>query len=283
MSVTSVSELQRAWHAVQEGQFRHAPPGRPRATGQVRTHRSAGGGPEPLWRPTAPVLPVIGCHGGSGASTLAAAVAAVAGPAHLVEACGPDASGLVGYATAELGETGEGWVRGNRDNVVIDRVAQGVLAPTDVPVPRPATDSVVHVLDAGWDLQTLVLSTGWLREAVLDAEHLVLVTTATVPGMRRLESTLFQLDTGQQRLVVAVRGPKPRRWPREVRACLGRQARALLDEALVQVPDDPGLHVRGLDTSPLPGSVLAAGTQIVQLTGLAAETDNQKGTTHVRQ
>lgn len=281
MSVTSVSELQRAWQAVQAGAFRR-PPGERRCT--ARTSRPAGGGPGLLWRPGAPVLPVIGCHGGAGVSTLAAAVAtSVAGPTHLVEACAAGTSGLVGYATAELGETGSGWVRGNRDDVVVDRRAGDASTPVDVPVPEPADTAVLHVLDPGWDLEVLVLSAGWLREAVLGAGCLVLVTTATVPGMRRLEGALFQLASGRRRLLIAVRGPKSRRWPRQVRHCLAPGARAVLDEALVEVPDDPGLHVRGLDTAPLPTGVLAAAAQIVQLTELAAQTDNQEGTTHVRQ
>ncbi|MCK0113525.1 hypothetical protein MWU75_15360 [Ornithinimicrobium sp. F0845] len=281
MSVTSVSELQRAWHAVQEGQFRHRPGARPRTTG---TSTPGDSEPGPLWRLHAPVLPVIGCHGAAGASTIAAAVASTfAGPTHLVEACGPGTSGLVAYATAELGETGSGWLRGSRDHAVVDRIVGGALTPAETPLPDAVDAAVLHVLDPGWDTQTLALSSGWLREAVLDADRLVLVTTATVPGMRRLEGALLHLDPARQLLAIAVRGPKARRWAREVQHCLGPHARTVLDQALVVVPDDPGLHVRGLDTEPLPRGVLAAATQIVQLTGLAAGTNNQKGTTHARQ
>ena len=56
------------------------------------------------------------------------------------------------------------------------------------------------------------------------------------------------------------------------------RAAALLERALVEVPDDPGLAVRGLDTSPLPGGVLSAATTLTQLLGLdGSPTRHTKG------
>lgn len=278
MSVVSVGELQRAWHALQQGQFRR-PAGDP-ANGRLR-RRTSHVQDHPAWDPGVPVLPVLGCHGSAGCTTVAAAVAtALAQPVRVVEASPAGSSGLAGFATAELGPTGTGWVRGRRDQVVLDRLEGGYASPEEVPVPDrdPHEGPSVNVLDTGWGIEPIALSPGWVRSTVLDADVLVLVTTATVPGVRRLEGTLHALGPAQRRLVVAVAGPRRRRWPREVAHCAGPRTQALLEEVSVQVPHDPGLAVRGLDTSPLPGGVVAAATTITQLLGLVTSSvHHQKG------
>ena len=102
--VVSVTELQRAWQAVRGGQFRRAAGETPRPFPQAGAPGRTSDGPGARWWSDVPLLPVLGCHGGAGASTLAAAVAdCLTGPVRLVEACGAGGSGLVGYATAELG------------------------------------------------------------------------------------------------------------------------------------------------------------------------------------
>lgn len=283
MSVVSVGELQRAWHAVTDGQFRRGAGDLPARDATRRRESTVGD--HPVWDPAAPVLPVLGCHGSAGCSTVAVAIATVtADPVRVVEASPAGSSGLTGFPTAELGPTGTGWVRGHRDQVVLDRLEDGYASPDQLPVPDPDGGVALNVLDTGWDVQAMALCPGWVRSSVLDAEALVLVTTATVPGMRRLEGVLHELDPQQRRVVVAVQGPRSRRWPREVAHCVGPRTRALLDKAMAEVPHDPGLAVRGLDTNPLPGGVLAAATKITQLIGLASSSvHHQKGnTTHVR-
>src|SRR5690606_6821821 len=99
VATVSVAELLAAWHAVADGQFAYA---------------TAAGDPTPGstgWCPVA--VAVLGCHGSAGASTLALSLATAAGePVRVVEAAAAGASGLAGAATAELGPTGTGWVRG---------------------------------------------------------------------------------------------------------------------------------------------------------------------------
>ncbi|WP_131103428.1 hypothetical protein [Ornithinimicrobium sufpigmenti] len=288
MSVVSVAELQRAWLAVQDGRFR------PGATDLPPRRRHApqdGAGEGSTWDPGVPVLPVLGCHGSAGATTVAVAVAtALELQVRVVEASPAGSSGLTGFATAELGETGSGWVRGHRDLLVLDRLLDGYASPDQIPVPDPdpgldpRAAPQLTVLDAGWPMGPLVRSAGWLRASVLDSDRVVLVTTATVPGLRRLEGVLHELDPHPEAVVVAVQGPRRRRWPREVVSCIGPRTRSLLEEDLVEVPHDPGLAVRGLDTSPLPGGVLSAATTIAQLLQLAGSSiHHQKGSTqHVR-
>lgn len=284
MSVVSVAELQRAWLAVKDGRFRPGSTDLP----PPRMHAPHGGAGEGAnWTPAAPVLPVLGCHGSAGATTVAVAVGtALELPVRVVEASPAGSSGLTGFATAELGETGSGWVRGHRDQLVLDRLLDGYVSPDQIPVPDldPQDGLSLNVLDAGWQMGTLVRSAGWVRPAVLDADRLVVVTTATVPGLRRLEGVLRQLDPFPGRVAVAVRGPKRRRWPREVAACIGPRTEALLEVDLVEVPHCPDLAVRGLDISPLPGGVLSAATTITHLLQLASGfAHHQKGNTqHVR-
>lgn len=287
MTVVSVAELQRAWRAVEAGQFTTR-------AGDLRTPRqdTPPADTAPTWSPGAPVLPVLGCHGAAGVTTVGVAVAsALEQSVRLVEAAPAGCSGLTGFATAELGHSPSGWVRGRRDQLLLDRLAEGYASPEQVPLPDPEqvphpdreATTGLHVLDVGWPVGTVLHAGGWLRAAVLDADRLVLVTTATVPGLRRLEDVLHQLDPEPGSVVVAVRGPGQRRWPRQVASCIGPRTAALLPGSVVEVPHDPGLAVRGLDTSPLPVGVLAAATTITQLLGLTSSASHPKGNTrHVR-
>lgn len=222
---------------------------------------------------------------------MAVAVAtALQQPARLIEATPTGCSGLSGFATAELGQSPSGWVRGRRDQLVLDRLTAGYVSPELVqlpdaePSPDVETRPVLNLLDAGWPVGTILQAGGWVRDAVLDADRLVLVTTATIPGLRRVEIVLHKLDPEPGSVVVAVRGPGRRRWSRQVASCLGPRTTSLSPGALVEVPHDPGLAVRGLDTSPLPGGVLSAAITITQLLQLASSSHpNQEGSTrHVR-
>lgn len=261
-----VDELRRAWHAVQEGAFRQ--------TAHLGRTPSVDGARE-SWRPSGPVLPVVGCVPQSGASTLALALATVT-RGRLVESCSSCASGLVGAATAELGFGANGWAMGRRDETLIARTGAVHLTPSDVPLPGDRSpDGAVTVLDVGWDLSHVLASDGWLREELVVAPEVVLVTTATVPGLRRLENVLQML--GDARPILAVRTRGGGRWPRELRGAEGvatQRSRRAGD--WVDVPYDRRLELRGVDSAPLPPALLAAAAAIADRAGL--EAGPKKGT-----
>lgn len=137
----SVDELARAWHAIQDGQFRRRPdrqqPPRPAPPGRTTGHR---------WTPTGTVLPVLGCVGQAGASTLAMAIATAAAPARVIECCSATATGLAAAATAELGTSERGWSLGRREQVWIARTTRAHLgaARTATRPGRIPRDLVAH-------------------------------------------------------------------------------------------------------------------------------------------
>ena len=257
MIPVSVDELQRAWRAVEAGQFRSMPSRRGVCRGPEASPES--------WDPGHRVLPVVGCHGSCGATTLAVALATSTGrPTRVVETASMTATGLAAYATAEMGDTDRGWLRGTRGSVVLEHTNKVIPAPSDLPRPAPDSEVDLTVLDVGWEAGAVYATHGWLSSAVFAAPQIVVATTATVPGMRRLEGVLHLLSPNAA-VVVAVLGPRLRRWPREVRHSMGEPTRALADNgALVEVPRDPRLALRGLDDSPLPAGVLAAAGHILQ-------------------
>lgn len=247
----SVDELVRAHHAVLAGQFR-----------RPRTPR-----PHLVWDPAGPVLPVLGAGGGTGATTVALALATAAGAGRVVECAPLGASGLTAAPTAELGAHPSGWVRGSRDVVLVERVAQPVLSPGQVPVPSPPrVEPVLTVVDVGWDLRQLQTGSSWLTDLLAAAPVLVLTTSATIPGLRRLETTLALLRPAQH-VVAGVLGPPRRRWPRALVASAGPATHALLRAGrVVQVPFDANLATRGIDTGALPTALLAAAGHLLALT-----------------
>ncbi|WP_141339245.1 hypothetical protein [Ornithinimicrobium kibberense] len=260
----SVAELRAAWHAAAAGRFRRTTPHPSTAPGAPTA--------EGEWSPAGEVVAVLGCHGFAGCTTVAVALAAATDrPVHLLETAAPGASGLAAYATAELGPTGTGWVRGRRDHVILDRRQHP--GPVPLPDPDPPTDpeglaqEPLTVVDAGCHPDGLEAAPGWVGPAIAAAQHLVLVTTATVPGMRRLEETLERLGPSGPRPVLAVRGPAPRRWPAAVRHSTGPATRDLLT-GVALVPHDPGLAVHGLDTRPLPRGLVTAATDLLHALGL---------------
>ena len=266
----SVDELKRAWYAVQSGEFRRTP--HPARRSAVRLDGAAAG--TRSWSPETGerVVPVIGAAGGSGASTVALALATAATtPARVVECCPPSASGLAAASTAELGATpaagdGAGWRQGRRDEVLIERTSETHTGVDDVPSPTPAEHAdQLTILDAG-DATHLAGATGWLRAAVRAAPFLVAVTTATVPGFRRLESALELLDLDPTRVGVAVVGPARRKWPRGVEHSAGPAVRRLLDQArVVEIPHDRTLAINGVDSRALPPAVTTAAARLLTL------------------
>jgi len=285
VNVVRVDELQRAWAAAQAGHFRTPADRGVRGALPCLTECDVRS-PALRWDPDGLVLPVLGAHGSAGSTTVAVALAtATGGPARVVEACPATATGLAACATAELGTSGDGWARGSRGDVVLEHRSELVVCPQDLPLPRHwAALAGVTVLDVAAEPGQLFASGAWLAAAVREARGVVVVTTATVPGLRRLQSTLHLLGlTGDEgdlgRHVVAVLGPPRRRWPREVAHSLGTLTAGLEAAGhLIPVPHDPTLAVRGLDGTDLPAGVLAAATQILRIAQPEALTNHSEGT-----
>lgn len=263
--VIRIEELQRAWHAVQSGQFSGSEPG---------TRSTSDRHEEDTWNPSEVVLPVLGCVGGAGATTVALALAQHATAARVVECCSATASGLAAAATEELGIQ-DGWNLGRRDSILLHRSPTVLTGPTHTPVPtHPRHETTLTVLDVGWELGQVLGAPSWVGDQLLHAPAVVAVTTATVPGLRRLEGTLALLENTH--VVAAVVGARRKRWPPGVEACMGRLTRDLDDaHHLVDVPSDKTLAVRGVDAAPLPPALLTAAGHLLRLTSAGT---TKKGT-----
>lgn len=245
-----LDELRAAWRALEAGLFTDgAPP-----TGRLAP--SADHSPAQIegWTPSTGerVIFVQGCGGSAGATTVALAIATASGQrVRLIECCPANLSGLLAASTAELGEE-DGWRLGRRDGVRIERQATEEPQP---PTPL-ATASELTVLDLGTstppDWRTLL------------SESIVLVTRASVPGLRRLEALLDIHPAG----VAAVVGPPVKRWPRVLTRAVGVRTLALIDEGrLIDVPFDRTLAVTGLTPDPLPVPLVKAGGRILAVLG----------------
>lgn len=262
----SIEELKRAWQAVQAGDFRRA--GARQRPAPPSSHEAG----EPPWEPLEAVLPVIGCAGSVGATTLALslataaaeAAAATAGSARVVECCTVTASGLAPASTAELGQHPTRWLQGTRGEVLLERSSDIFINPDEVPPPTDAAPAVgVTVLDVGWELGQLLASPSWLSDRVLHADQVVAVTTATIPGLRRLEGALALLEGTP--VIGAILGPPRRRWPRSLEHSLGALSRQLDQRAAMHlIPLDRGLAVRGLDSQALPTRLLTAADHLLR-------------------
>lgn len=173
--------------------------------------------------------------------------------------CAPaSATGLAAASTAELGRNEHGWLRGTRDEVLLER-PHAVSRAGDVPPPSPADEVRATILDTGHHPDP-GSGPGWLPGVLAEASAVVVVARSTVPGVRRLEASLTTFDPA--RVVAAVGGPPVKRWPREVVHSLGPLTRQLLDDGrLVEIPEDRTLAVRGLTPAPLPAPLIAAATR----------------------
>jgi hypothetical protein len=266
----ALEELQRAWRAVQAGHFR----AHHHRTAQSR--RLSFSPAVSTWSPAEPVLPVIGCVGQCGASTLALALALVAGDARVVECCSATCSGLTTAVTAELGHTPTGWRLGRREQVEILRAGGVHLAVAEVPLPEHPTgaEPSVTVLDVGWDLGQVLATPGWVEQQVDTADQLLLVTSATVPGLRRLDVAASVL--GPERCVVAVVGAA-RRWRLSSWDVSSPRLRALQSTGrLIPVATERHLARDGLSSAPLPPRLLKAAATI--LTRCHGSASLEKGT-----
>lgn len=256
----AVDELRRAWLAVQAGEFRHPAPKRRPVAPPLPTS------PE-RWTPASGelVVPVVGAAGSCGATTVALALAtAVEGRARVVECASASLSGLAAASTAELGADDHGWLHGTRDHVRLDR-ADGVRpTPDDVPTPSPTDAPVVTIVDLGSQPEQVAAGHGWLTRLLADAATIVVVARASVPGLRRLESSLHLL--GADRTVAAVLGPPHRRWPRAAAHSVGTLTGALIEAGrLVEIPEDRILALHGLTPDPLPAPLLTAAGALLSL------------------
>jgi hypothetical protein len=190
---------------------------------------------------------------------------AAALPARVVECTSVTASGLVAASTAELGLHESGWTRGTRDGVLLERASNVLVSIQEVPTPSvPDRIIALTVLDVGWEIGQVLTTPAWLGEQVRSADLVILVTTATVPGLRRLEGAL-ELLAGTS-TCAAVIGPKRKKWPRAAEYSAGPRIRAL-DQAgrLVDVPQDRALAIAGLDATPLPTPLLEAASTLLRL------------------
>jgi hypothetical protein len=263
----SVAELQRAWQAVQSGQFR------PAVQGESPTAWSPREGTVPLWTPGRheQVLPVVRCASAYGATTFALALATAADTAaRVVECSSATTSGLAAASTAELGSHPSGWLQGSRGDVLLQRTGVALASVQDVPSPLPAEKMNLTVLDVGWEFGQVHSTTSWVASQLRQAVAVVIVTCVTVPGMRHLEGALALLDGTPA--VVAVVGPPRKRWPKPVQHSAGSLTRAA-DQAggLVVIPWDPRLAVTGLDSTPLPATLLDAAAAVLERVDLRTE------------
>ena len=202
---------------------------------------------------------MVRCASAYGATTFALALASAANSgARVVECSSATSSGLAAASTAELGVHPSGWAQGTRGEVLLQRTSVALASVHDVPLPPAAEKTTLTVLDVGWELgHVLNTPTSWVAAQVRQAAAVVVVTCATVPGLRHLECALASLDGTAP--VVAVVGPPRKRWPKAVRHSAGALTRAA-DSAgrLLVVPHDRRLAVAGLDSTPLPTAVLEA-------------------------
>ncbi|MGE9809525.1 hypothetical protein [Janibacter sp. G1551] len=286
-----VDELKRAWYAVQAGEFRNnsgdmSVHGRP-GLGAARGPRGRGVAAEKDWSPAdgEHAIAVLGCAGSAGASTLALAVGlAATTPVRVIECCSVTASGLAAASTAELGLHASDWRQGKRDHVLLERASEVLAGADEVPLPtdnphrREKADGRAEeqsagygrqltILDIGWEAGQLLATDCWLAEAVRTADQVVLVTTATVPGMRRAGIVMELLVNHWQPedLHLAVRGPRRKKWPRGLEHAGGPAVRRALDaDRCVEIPEDRDLAVNGLDSRTIPAALISASRQLLE-------------------
>lgn len=256
----SVDELKRAWTAVQAGDFRNGTD-----RGAARSQRPTAPA-DAEWIPATGerTIAVLGAAGTVGTSTVALAIGLAApDPVRVIECCSGDASSMAAASTAELGLHPSGWRQGKREHVLLERTSAHLVHVDEVPAPVPAeTAAQLTILDIGWN-PSQVLATGcWLNDAIQAADALVVVAPATVPGLRRLEAALELL--GDERAVVALVGRHRKKWPKGVEHSAGLLTRrALESERCVEIPEDRGLAVSGLDSRPIPELVVDAARQLL--------------------
>ena len=213
---------------------------------------------------------MIGSAGSVGASTVALATGlAAAAPVRVIECCSVTASGLAAASTAELGLHPTDWRQGKRDHVLLERASEVLAGVDEVPLPTEAqNETQLTILDIGWETGQLLATDCWLAEAVRAADQIVLVTTATVPGMRRARGrhrpAVHQLAARADRCSPSA-GPRRKKWPRGLEHAGGPAVRRALDaDRCVEIPEDRELAVNGLDSRPVPAPLISAARQLLE-------------------
>lgn len=267
-----VDELKRAWHALNAGEFRTGP-------GAGKGPCGRGTAAEDNWSPAdgEHTIAVIGSAGSVGASTVALTTGlAAAAPVRVIECCSVTASGLAAASTAELGLHPTDWRQGKRDHVLLERASEVLAGVDEVPLPTEAqNETQLTILDIGWEAGQLLATDCWLAEAVRAADQIVLVTTATVPGMRRAGVAMDLLAGYWQpeQIALAVRGPRRKKWPRGLEHAGGPAVRRALDaDRCVEIPEDRELAVNGLDSRPVPAPLISAARQLLEPAHLPTDT-----------
>ena len=243
-AAVSVDELQRAWAAVEAGEFRSGDPSRRRRTSS--------------WHPTEPTIVVAGATGRVGASTVAVTMATAAQrqKVRVVECSPMHATGLAAATTAELGVSDTGWRRGMRDQVLIERTTGAFEHVDDVPAPDQ-TDSDLTIIDTSWNLNQIATAGSWLANVAATAP-LLIVSVATAPGLRAL-ATALQLTALPDDTWCVVLGPATKKWPKPLHlATTGRIQAAIENARLSTVPVVPSLSITGLTPDPLPPHLVTA-------------------------
>lgn len=267
-----VDELKRAWQALNAGEFRPGP-------GDGKGLRGGGTTAEDDWTPAdgEHTIAVIGSAGSVGASTVALATGlAAAAPVRVIECCSVTASGLAAASTAELGLHPTDWRQGKRDHVLLERASEVLAGVDEVPLPTDAEhDTQLTILDISWEAGQLLATDCWLAEAVRTADQVVLVTTVTVPGMRRA-GVVMDLLAGHwqpEQITLAIRGPRRKKWPRGLEHVGGPAVRRALDaDRCVEIPEDRELAVNGLDSRPVPAPLISAARQLLEPQHLSTDT-----------
>jgi hypothetical protein len=183
------------------------------------------------------------------------------GSAHLLELAATPRAGLVAASSVELGEVAEGWWRGQRAAVTVERLSRGPRMCA-IPAVRPTTDAlVVDLADAArqWGLES-----GPMQLLLERAELVVVVAAATVPGLRQLAASLEQVPD-LSKLCVALLGPPVRKWKPAVTAACPRAWRPGGNARVVVVEPDPLLSITGVTPDPLPKGVQTAAAHLLRL------------------
>lgn len=261
----SVDELQRAAEALRQGHFR---PGA--GAGHRRDVRSDCS----RWVPTESVVVVAGVAPRVGTTSVALALAeAFSDRARLLETAPLRRSGIGDATTAELGESVTRWRRATRANLLVERSSENWVTPDDVRIPDPP-DRDVTVVDIGWDLDAVLESNSWMRDAVLNVP-LVLVASASLPDLTALERALRVTGRTDDAQVVLV-GLMHRHLPRAVRQVIGPAITgALRDGRLHLIRSFRDFASMGLTSDDLPARVGQVGRDLA-----ARFRDDLKGSHH---
>jgi len=248
----SVDELQRAADALRQGHFR---------VGAGAGHRRDTRSDCTRWVPSESVVVVAGVAPRVGTTTVALALAEAFGErARLVETAALRRSGIGDATTAELGESVTGWRRAMRADLLVERSSENWATPDDVRVPDPA-DRDITVLDIGWDLDAVLASESWMRDAILSA-RLILVASASLPDLTALERALQLTGRADDAKAVLV-GLMHRNMPRALRQVVGPAITASFrEDRLHLIRSLRDFAAMGLTSRDLPARVSQVGRDL---------------------